>query len=148
MIRTYEKVYLGFSKGSHCRTETVTRISDDESGSDATGADELVSASTSPTGTSLTKILYCVPPDAWNGFQVNLIGNFCIIFLSIHTKQTHTQPHTHTLSLSLCLSLSIYFYLFSFLFIAVSEMVCILLTMIYVAYILVYQNFSWALEHV
>ena len=66
LIRTYGKIHLGFSKGSHCRTETVTRLSDDDGASDA-NTDEATVAST----TSLTKILYCVPPDAWNGFQVS-----------------------------------------------------------------------------
>ena len=67
LARTFGKVYVGFSKGSHCRTETVTRLSDDEATSDATSDD-----ATSTSTTSLTKILYCVPPDAWNGFQVNV----------------------------------------------------------------------------
>ena len=65
LIRTYGKVYLGFTKGSHCRTETVTRVSDDVD-ANVDGKDDDSAA----TGTSLTKILYCVPPDAWNGFQV------------------------------------------------------------------------------
>ena len=67
LVRTYGKVYVGFSKGSHCRTETVTRLSDDEATSDAASDD---ATSTSTSTTSLTKILYCVPPDAWDGFQV------------------------------------------------------------------------------
>jgi hypothetical protein len=72
LVRTYGKVYLGFSKGSHCRTETVTRVSDDDAGGSDANLDEAASASQSP-GTSLTKILYCVPPDAWNGFQVFVV---------------------------------------------------------------------------
>jgi hypothetical protein len=60
-------VYVGFSKGSHCRTETVTRLSDADDGSDA-NADDPASTASSAVGTSLTKILYC--SDAWNGFQV------------------------------------------------------------------------------
>jgi hypothetical protein len=57
--RAYGDVSVGFSKGSHCRTETVTRSSD----ADVADGDADASA-------TLTKILYCVPPDAWNGFQV------------------------------------------------------------------------------
>jgi hypothetical protein len=50
----------------------VTRVSDDDAGGSDANLDEAASASQSP-GTSLTKILYCVPPDAWNGFQVFVV---------------------------------------------------------------------------
>ncbi len=75
LIQNFGKVFIGFNRGSHCRSVPLAKDEKDESSSalpdssNDTSTSSVLSATVDSNNPSQTKILYCGTPDAWSEFH-------------------------------------------------------------------------------